>query len=143
VIDEQGKRRLKNTVLQQNWIPQVRAALAIKRNKPAAAIEALKPAGTLELNDIGPTFYRGLAYLSMKSGHEAAAEFKKIAERKTIFPLSTLHSISQLQLARSLALTGDTAGARTAYQDLFALWKDADLDLPLLKQAKDEYARLH
>lgn len=143
VIDEQGKRRPKDTYLQQNWIPQVRAAIAIKRNNPAAAIEALKPAAMFELNDIGPTFYRGLAYLSIKSCREAAAEFKKIVDRKTINPLSPLHSISQLQLGRSLALAGDTEGARSAYQDLFALWRDADPDLPLLKQAKDEYARLH
>jgi eukaryotic-like serine/threonine-protein kinase len=121
----------------------VRAAIEIKRTNPAAAVEALKPAELFESNDIGPTFYRGLAYLSMKSGKEAAAEFKKIIDRKTINPLSPLHPVSQLQLARSLALAGDTAGARTAYQDLFAQWKDADPDLPLLKQAKSEYAMLH
>ena len=82
-----------------------------------------------------------MAYLSMKSGKEAAAEFKKVVDRKTINPLSPLHAISQLQLARSLALSGDTA-ARAAYQDLFAQWKDADPDLPLLKQAQAEYAKL-
>jgi hypothetical protein len=63
--------------------------------------------------------------------------------RKNIFPLSPLHALSRLHFARSLALAGDTAGARSAYQDLFAIWKDADPDLPALKQAKDEYARLH
>ena len=143
IIDAVGKRRPSDTILQQNWIPQVRAAIEIKRNNPAAAIDALKQSPMLEANDIAPTFYRGLAYLSMKSGKESAVEFRKIADRKTINPLSLLHSISQLQLARSLALAGDATGARTAYQDLFALWKDADPDLPILKQAKDEYARLH
>jgi serine/threonine protein kinase/tetratricopeptide (TPR) repeat protein len=142
VIDAEGKRRPKDTTLQQNWIPQARAAIEIKRANPAAAVEVLKPAALLEPNDIGPTFYRGLAYLNMKSGKEAAAEFRKIHERRNINMLSPLHPISQLELARSLALTGDTAGARSAYQDFFALWKDADPDLPLLKQAKDEYARL-
>ena len=78
----------------------------------------------------------------MRSGKEAAAEFKKVIDKKTINPLSPLHSISQLQLARSLALAGDNTGARTAYQDLFAKWKDADPDLPLLKQAQAEYAKL-
>jgi hypothetical protein len=129
--------------LQHNWIPQVRAAIEIKRANPAAAVESLKPAELLEPNDIGPTFYRGLAYLSLKSDKEAAAEFKRVVDRKNIFPLSPLHSMSRLELARALALSGDTAGARSAYQDLFALWKDADPDLPVLKQAKDEYARLH
>jgi serine/threonine protein kinase/tetratricopeptide (TPR) repeat protein len=142
VIDTEGKRRPKDTFLQQDWIPQVRAAIEIKRANPSGAIEALKTAELFEPGDIGPTFYRGQAYLSMKSGKEAAAEFKKIIDRKTINPLSPLHPISQLELARSLALAGDTAGARTAYQDLFAQWKDADPDLPLLKQAKAEYAKL-
>jgi eukaryotic-like serine/threonine-protein kinase len=141
VIDAQGKRRPNDTILQQDWIPQVRAAIEIKRGNPAAAVEALKLSGRLEGNDIAPTYYRGMAYLSMKSGKEAAAEFKKIIDRKTINPLSPLHAISQLQLARSLALSGD-AGARAAYQDLFAQWKDADPDLPILKQVQAEYAKL-
>jgi serine/threonine protein kinase/tetratricopeptide (TPR) repeat protein len=141
VIDAQGKRRPNDTILQQDWIPQVHAAIEIKRGNPAAAINALKTSALLEPNDISPTFYRGMAYLSMKSGKEAAAEFKKVIDRKTINPLSPLHAISQLQLARSLALSGDT-GARAAYQDLFAQWKDADPDLPILKQAQAEYAKL-
>jgi eukaryotic-like serine/threonine-protein kinase len=142
VIDTEGNRRPKDTTLQQDWIPQVRAAIAIKSSNPAAAVEALKSSVLLEPSDIGPTFYRGLAYLSMKQGKEAAAEFKKIIDRKTIQAVSLSHPLSQLHLARSLSLTGDTAGARTAYQDLFAQWKDADPDLPLLKQAKLEYAKL-
>src|SRR5580704_8389394 len=142
IIDVEGKKHPKNTFLQQGGIPQVRAAIAIKRANPAAAIEALKASSLLEPNDIGPTFYRGLAYLNMKQGKEAAAEFRKIIDRKTIQPLSLLHPLSQLELARSLALAGDTAGARTAYQDFLAQWKDADADLPLLTQAKAEYAKL-
>jgi serine/threonine protein kinase/tetratricopeptide (TPR) repeat protein len=143
IVDAEGKRRAKDTLLQQNWIPQVKAAIAIKRGNPTAGVEALKLADQFEANDPGPTFYRGLAYLSMKSGNEAAAEFKKVVDRRTLFPLAPLHFLSQLEMARSLALAGDVAGARSAYQDLFALWKDADPDLPVLKQAKDEYARLH
>ena len=142
VIDAEGKRRPNDTFLQQDWIPQVRAAIEIKRANPAASLEALKPAGLLEPSDIGPTFYRGLAYLSMKSGKEAAAEFRKIIDRKTVNALSPLRPISQLELARSLVLTSDATGARTAYQDFFALWKDADPDIPILKQAKAEYAKL-
>ncbi len=142
VIDAEGKRRPKDTFLQQDWIPQVRAAIEIKHANPAAAVEALKRAELLEPNDIGPTFYRGLAYLSMKSGKEAAAEFRKITDRKSINALSPVHPISQLELARSLALAGDIAGARTAYQDFFAQWKDADPDIPILVAAKAEYAKL-
>jgi len=141
VLDAEGKRHPNDTILQQDWIPQVQAAIEIKRGNPAAAINALKTSALLEANDITPTFYRGMAYLSMKSDKEAAAEFKKVIDRKTIIPLSPLHAISQLQLARSLALSGET-GARAAYQDLFAQWKDADPDLPILKQAQAEYAKL-
>jgi eukaryotic-like serine/threonine-protein kinase len=142
IIDAEGKRRPQDSTLQQDWIPQVRAAIEIKRANPSAAIEALKSSGLFEPNDLGPTLYRGLAYLNLKQGKEAAAEFQKIIARKTIGALSPLRPISQLHLARSLALVGDAAAARTAYQDLFALWKDADPDLPLLRQAKAEYTKL-
>src|SRR5262249_19656195 len=108
-----------------------------------AAIEVLKQSEPFEGGDISPTFYRGFAYLSMKSGKEAAGEFRKVVDRRTVNPNSPLHGIGQLLLARSLVLPGDTADARHAYQDLFALWKDADSDLTLLKQAKDEYSKLH
>jgi serine/threonine protein kinase/tetratricopeptide (TPR) repeat protein len=143
LLEEQRKNRPNDTFLLQNWVPQVEAAIAIKQGKPSAALAPLQAAAPFEPGDIGATFYRGLAYLSMKSGKEAAAEFRKVLDRKTINPASPLHAISRLQLARALALSGDTDGARTAYQDLFALWKDADPDLPVLKQAKDEYGRLH
>jgi len=135
-------KRPKATVLQQIDIPPVRAAIEIKKGNPAAAVEALKVSEAVEGDTLLPTFYRGFAYLSMKSGREAAAEFKKVVDRKTTMVPSPLHSISRLELARSLALAGDSAGARAAYQDLFAVWKDADPDLPLLKQAKAEYAKL-
>jgi serine/threonine protein kinase/tetratricopeptide (TPR) repeat protein len=143
LLEEQRKNRPNDTFLLQNWVPQVEAAIAIKQGKPSAALAPLQAAAPFEPGDIGATFYRGLAYLSMKSGKEAAAEFRKVLDRKTINPASPLHAISRLQLARALALSGDTDGASTAYQDLFALWKDADPDLPVLKQAKDEYGRLH
>ena len=142
VIAAQGARRPKDAGLQHIDIPEVRAAVAIKRGNPAAAIEALKIALPVEGDEIEPQFYRGLAYLAMKSDREAAVEFRKVVERKTISTVSPLHSISQLQLARSLGLAGDTAGARAAYQNLFAIWKDADPDLPVLEEAKAEYAKL-
>jgi serine/threonine protein kinase/tetratricopeptide (TPR) repeat protein len=142
LIAERTAKNPKDTFLQQIGIPQVRAALEIKRGNPGAAVEALKPAAAFERADPGTPFYRGMSYLAMKSGTEAAAQFKEITDRKTFFPLSALHPMSQLGLARSLAMGGDAAGARSAYQDLFALWKDADPELPLLKQARAEYAKL-
>ena len=142
LIAELNAHHPKDSFDQECGIPLVRAALAIKSGNPAAAVEALKPAAAWEGADLGPAFYRGLAYLSLKSGKEAAAEFKKDIDRRTSYPLNPLHSLSQLEFARSLAVAGDTTGARTAYQDFLALWKDADPDLPLLKQAQAEYAKL-
>lgn len=142
VIAEQSARRPKATMLQQIGIPQVRAALDIKRGNGAAAVEALKASSEFEGADVAPPFYRGLAYIPTKSGKDAAAEFRKVVDGKTFNPLSELHSMAQLELARSLAMAGDAAGARSAYQEMFALWKDADPDLPILKQAKAEYGKL-
>ncbi len=142
VIAELTAQHPKDTYLQQAGIPLVRAALDIKRGNPASAVEVLKPATVFEGADLEPAFYRGLAYLAMKSGKEAAVEFRKDIDRKAVFPLNPLHTLSQLGLARALALAGDTAGARSAYQDLFAVWKDADPEVPLVKQAKAEYAKL-
>jgi hypothetical protein len=142
LMADQSAKRPKATVLQQIDIPPVRAAIEIKKGNPAAAVEALRVSEAVEGDNLLPTFYRGIAYLSMKSGQEAAAQFKKVIDHKTTMVPSPLHSISRLELARSLALAGDTADARSAYQDLFVVWKDADPDLPSLKQAKSEYAKL-
>jgi hypothetical protein len=85
---------------------------------------------------------RGQAYLRLKSGSEAAAEFRKILDHRGEVPLSTLYPLAHLGLARASALAGDVSGSRKAYQDFLALWKDADADLPVLIQAKKEYERL-
>ena len=109
VIAEQASRHPKDMLLQQKEIPEARAALAIKRGNPAEAVELLKPAEAIEAGDLGPTFYRGLAYLSMKSGKEAAAEFKKVIDRRAVQAFNPMHTISRLELARSLAVAGDAA----------------------------------
>ena len=87
-------------------------------------------------------YIRGSLYLHQRMGNEAAAEFKKIFENPAIDLFSPVHAMARLCLGRALALTGDTAGARKAYQDFFALWKDADPDLPALVQARKEYEQL-
>jgi len=85
---------------------------------------------------------RGLAYLQARRGAEAAAEFQKIVDHRGIGPTAIEHSLAHLGLGRAYVLTGDNAKAKAAYQDFFALWKDADPDIPILKQAKAEYAKL-
>jgi len=89
-----------------------------------------------------PIYVRALAYLEAKRGPEAALEFQKIVDHRGISATSPEHSLAKLGLGRAYQMTGDTAKAKAAYQDFFALWKDADPDIPLLKDAKAEYAKL-
>jgi hypothetical protein len=90
-----------------------------------------------------PIYIRGLAYLKAKRGAEAAAEFQRIVVHRGIAPTFPEHSLAKLGLGRAFVMTGDTAKATAAYQDFFALWKNADPDIPILKEAKTEYAKLH
>jgi predicted Zn-dependent protease len=128
--------------------PAVLAAIAMREGKPDEGIRLLEPARRVELG-VGPgaapalaPYTRGLIYLSKKDGANAAVEFRKITERRYLYISSPAFSLSQLGLARAYALQGDTAKARTAYQDFLAAWKDADTELLPLKEAKSEYAKL-
>jgi len=96
---------------------------------------------TLSL-DLYPVFVRGQAYLERHQGSEAAAEFKKILDHRGLVVFEPIGALAHLGLARAFALQRDTAKARTAYQDFLTLWKDADSNIPILKQAKAEYAKL-
>src|SRR5258708_8834134 len=89
-----------------------------------------------------PVYIRGLALLHMQDGVKAAAEFQKILDHRGALAVSELYPLAQLNLARAYALQGNSTKARTAYQDFFALWKDADPEVPVLLQAKSEYAKL-
>jgi predicted Zn-dependent protease len=132
-------------------LPMVRAAVAMRRKQPEQAIEALKLAVRHDLYQPLLPYLRGQAYLDANRANEAAAEFRKVIDHQGIhwrfnqaLPRDTgpLAPVAQVGLARSLALAGDTAGARKAYQDFLALWKDADPDIPILIQAKKDYAAL-
>jgi eukaryotic-like serine/threonine-protein kinase len=147
--DELNRRFPKDTLIQSLSIPIIRGTVEIERGDPRAAIESLRQAAPYEM--AGPRSYkvpyaaiyvRGLAYLRAKQGHEAAAEFQKILDHPGVWPVSPLRALAVLGLARAQALAGDTASARKAYQDFLALWKDADPDIPILRQAKAEYAKL-
>jgi tetratricopeptide (TPR) repeat protein len=146
MIDELGRRFPDDTLLHQVYGPCVRALIESNRNSPEQAIRALQAATPYELgNGQGflPIYIRGLAYLKGKRGAEAAAEFQKIVQNRGIAPASPEHSLAKLGMGRALAMTGDTAKSTAAYQDFFALWKDADPDIPILKEAKAEYAKQH
>ena len=138
-----------DTLVQKYELPTIRAAIELDKNQPARAIELLQSALPYEFAvppDTFPTLYpaymRGLAYLKLGKGREAAAEFQKMVDHPGIVLDFITAPLSHLQLARAQAMMGDKAAARKSYQDFLTLWKDADPDIPIYKQAKAEYAKL-
>ena len=148
LADELIRQYPKDLILNQEWVPLIRALQALHRNQPAEAVRLLEIAMPYELGsppngvDGWPAFIRGEAYLRQRDGVKAAAEFQKLLAHRSIDPLNMIFPLSRLQLARAYVTQGDTPKARTAYQDFFGVWKNADPDLPILKQGKAEYARL-
>ena len=142
IIDGIGQRHPLHTLIQQYWIPQAQAAIELQRGNFSAAIEILRTRERFERFNPFLSYLRGLIYLKLKAGKEAAAEFQKVAARPGLSPLAVERPLAQLGLARAYALAGDTAASRKAYQDFLGLWKDADPDAPLLIQAKAEYSSL-
>jgi predicted Zn-dependent protease len=143
LVDEYSKRFPKNTFGKAIWLPTIRATIELRRNNPAQAIDLFE--GTKQYEAAAkflPPYTRGQAYLKLRKGAEAAAEFQKILDHRGWDPISFLYPLAHLGLARAAALSGDVAGSRKAYQDFLALWKDADADLPVLIEAKKEYAAL-
>jgi predicted Zn-dependent protease len=134
-----------NTLLTSIVTPTVRALIEKHRGNTAEAIRLLESVRSYDLGQatgLGNNYTRGMLYLEQRRGNEAAAEFKKILDNPGLDPFSPVHALAYLGLARANALNGDTAGARKAYQDFFAVWKDADADLPVLVQARKEYEQL-
>jgi tetratricopeptide (TPR) repeat protein len=143
LVEEVTKERPKDTLLNSLRLPVIRAAVQINRNNPVEAVKFLESAKPYEAAaEFWPQYLRGLGYLKLKSGNEAATEFQKILDNRGQAALSALYPLAHLGLARAAALTGDTSKSRKAYQDFLALWKDADSDLPVLQEAKQEYEKL-
>jgi tetratricopeptide (TPR) repeat protein len=144
--DELGKHFPSDTFVNSVWLPFIRSEIEINRGNPGKAIEDLQAASPYEFGFFPrmlPSYLRGQAYLRARQGKEAAAEFQKVLDRRGVCQTSPQCTLAHLQLARARVLSGDSAGARGAYQDFFAIWKDADPDIPLLKEAKAEYAKLN
>jgi eukaryotic-like serine/threonine-protein kinase len=130
----------------------IRATIEIGQDHPAVAIGVLQASVPYELGvptpqpmlgaPLYPVYVRGQAYLALHQGKEAAAEFQKILNHQNVVENFITGALAHLGLARAYALQGDTVKARAAYQDFLALWKDADPDVPILLQAKAEYAKL-
>ena len=151
LTDDLARRFPEDTAVKLSYLPTIRAALAISGKRPQHAVELLQPAIPYELGsptvnslmlNLYPAYVRGLAYLASHDGLKAAVEFQKILDHPGIVVNEPIGALAQLQMARARALTNDQAAARAAYQAFLDLWKDADPDVPVLKQARAEYARI-
>ena len=136
-----------NTLVQNRQLPTIRAAIELHKGQPARAIEILQPALPYDFADyeylgLYSAYLRGLAYLQLGQGREAAAEFQKMVDHPGILQDFITAPLCHLQLGRAQAMMGDKAAARKSYEDFLTIWKDADPDIPIYQQAKAEYARL-
>ncbi len=149
LADELNERFPEATFVRFVYLPLLRAARSLRQGSPQKAVESLSAATPYELaptpwyGPMMPTYVRGEAYLAAREGAEAAAEFQKILDHRGVVVNNPIGALAHVGLARACAMQGgDTAKARAAYQDFLALWKDADPDIPVFKQAKSEYAKL-
>ena len=152
LTDDLAKRYPEDTIVQYNYLPTLRARLAVSGGSASQAVESLRAATPYELgqttsstygwNALYPVFVRGEAYLAAHQGSEAAGEFQKILDHRGIVLNEPIGALAHLQIGRAYAMQGDSAKARAAYQDFLTLWKDADPDIPILIAAKAEYAKL-
>jgi len=139
-----------DTLVQRYWLPTIRAAVALERKDPERALELLNPTSTVELSQptnlpvvLCPVYLRGEAYLALHDANRAEVEFQKFIDHYGLVLNFPWGPLARLGLARAYAMQGSTFKARAAYQDFLTLWKDADPDIPILKRAQAEYAKLH
>ena len=145
LASEMNKKFPLDTSVQRYWLPTIRSAVALRRKDADKAIELLREMIPYELGmltQLDPIYVRARAFLMQGKPSAAAAEFQKIIEHPGVVEYNPVGALARLGLAQAYALQGDTAKAKAAYQDFLALWKDADPDIPILKQAKVEYAKL-
>jgi tetratricopeptide (TPR) repeat protein len=145
-----AKRYPEDTIVQTQYLPMIHAAVELQRGGADKAVEALRAAAPYELGQyisfedfaLYPVYLRGEAYLASRQGAAAAGEFQKILDHPGVVMVEPIGALAHLGLGRARALTGESAKATTAYQDFLALWKNADADIPILRQAQAEYAKL-
>ena len=148
LADDLNQRFSQDTVVQFNYLPTIRAAIAFRQGDASGSIKNLEAASAYELGNpsgmpaLMPVYLRGQSYLAAHQGSAATAEFQKILDHRGVVGSSPIAALAHLGLARSYALLGDNAKASAAYQDFLTLWKDADPGIPILKQAQAEYAKL-
>jgi len=153
LADDLERRFPEDTEVRFNYVPAVRALVALNQSDPAKAIELLRVNLPYDLGepssaDVGfygllyPIYVRGEADLALHKGVEAVTEFQKILDHPGIVVNDPVGALARLQLGRAYAMTGDTAKAKAAYEDFLTLWKDADPNIPIFIRAKSEYAKL-
>jgi eukaryotic-like serine/threonine-protein kinase len=153
LFDDLAKNLPEDTSVQYLYLPTLRALYSLTAHDPTAAIHALQAASRydLALGGIGftgrfgglyPIYVRGLAYLAVRQPVEAAGEFQRILAHRSIVLVDPMDAMARLQLARALALSGDTVKAKSAYSDLLTLWENADPKIPMVEVARAESARL-
>jgi hypothetical protein len=145
LADDLDKHFPENIVVQFNYLPAIRAQLAMNRGDNAKAVNELLAAVPYGLGGSGGlyvVYVRGAAYLAARQGNEAAGEFQKILDHRGIVGNELIGALAHLQMGRAYAMLGETAKARAAYQGFLTPWKNADPDIPLLVAAKSEYAKL-
>jgi tetratricopeptide (TPR) repeat protein len=138
-----------DTIVQKYWLPTIEGAVALERKDPNQAIKSLKVTSPIDLGQptntdviLCPVYLRGEAYLMAHDGNATAAEFRKFIDHYGVVRNFPWGALARLGLARAYAMQGDKVKARAAYQNFLTLWKDADPDIPIYKQAKAEYAKL-
>jgi class 3 adenylate cyclase/tetratricopeptide (TPR) repeat protein len=149
-IEDLTKRFPQDTVVQTRYLPMARSTLALNSGNAQAALDALTSTAPYELGHtnedftfaVYPVYFRGQAYLAAKNGAAAAGEFQKILDHAGVVGNEPIGALAHLGLGRAYALSGNPTKSKAAYQDFFHLWKNADVDVPLLMQAKAEYAKL-
>jgi len=137
-----AKRFPRHTIIHRYWLPRIEAQIALAAKKPVEAIERLREAEPLEARSCNYSYERGEAYLAGGQWSAAAAAFQQILDHPGLVRNCLPGALAHLQIGRAYVMQGDTANARAEYQDFLTLWKDADPDVPILKQAKAEYAKL-
>ncbi len=145
IADEISREHPADTLIQNLWLPSIRAAVELQRAQPRKAIihlEKVLPYENSLYFYLIPAYLRGLAYLNLGQGQQAATEFQKIPDHPGIALNSVTGALAHLQLGRAQVMMGDKAAARRSYQDFLTLWKDADPEVPIYKEAKAEYAKL-
>jgi serine/threonine protein kinase/tetratricopeptide (TPR) repeat protein len=146
LADTLSKRFPQDTIVQAIYMPMINAQIVFSHNDPVKATETLAPHAEYDMAgwqmSLMTNYIRGASLLAQKKGPAATAEFQKLLDNRNVSGNEIVPALGQLGLARAYGVSGDTAKARTAYQDFFAIWKDADPDIPILLQAKSEYAKL-